>query len=97
MFHKIHFVTNDDDPREVMVETWPGDLTVHDGRAWHRVKASPLQGEASLRRSMYVPYVVDAYMPKDAETKTLAYMKVFDGIMKLRSRWARRQAQQAKL
>ncbi|MCB9695133.1 MAG: phytanoyl-CoA dioxygenase family protein, partial [Alphaproteobacteria bacterium] len=65
LFHKVHFVTNDDDPREVMVETWPGDLTVHDGRLWHRVKGSPHTGARSLRRSMYVPYVIDAWAPKD--------------------------------
>ena len=88
LFRKIHFYTNDDDPDEVMVETWPGDLTVHDGRMWHRVKASPNFGEKSVRHSMYVPYVVDAYQPKSEETKTLLYMRVFDAIMQWRSRRA---------
>ena len=92
VFHKVHFVSNDDDPREVMVETWPGDLTVHDGRAWHRVKSSPHIGERSLRRSMYVPYVIDAYQPKDAGSATNAYMRVFDGIMKMRGAVAKRRA-----
>lgn len=77
LFRKLHFVTNDDDPDEVMVETWPGDLTVHDGRMWHRVKGAP-QGRPLLRRSMYVPYVVDAYQPKTADTPTNLYMRVFD-------------------
>jgi hypothetical protein len=93
LFRKIHFVTQDDDPAEVMVETWPGDLTVHDGRAWHRVKASPKTGLASLRRSMYVPYVIDTYQPKDAQAKTNAYMRVFDGVMRAKGWWARRQAE----
>jgi hypothetical protein len=96
IFHKVHFVTNDDDPREVMVETWPGDLTVHDGRMWHRVKGSSHDGARSLRRSMYVPYVVDSYQPKDANTATNAYMKVFDGIMKLRGAVAKKRQQQAR-
>jgi phytanoyl-CoA hydroxylase len=95
VFHKIHFVTNDDDPNEIMVETWPGDLTVHDGRMWHRVKSSPHTGPRSLRRSMYVPYVVDAYQPKDASSKTNAYMKVFDRIMRVKSRLGRRRARKA--
>ncbi len=86
LFHKVHFVTNDDDPREVMVETWPGDLTVHDGRAWHRVKSSPHTGARSIRRSMYVPYVVDAYQPKHAGSGTKAYMKVFDKVMRAKGR-----------
>ena len=93
LFRKIHFVTNDDDPREVMVETWPGDLTVHDGRMWHRVKASPFTGVRSLRRSMYVPYVVDAYAPKDAAAKTNTYMRVFDKVMKAKGAMGRRRAQ----
>lgn len=95
LFHKIHFVTNDDDPAEVMVETWPGDLTVHDGRMWHRVKSSPFVGPRSLRRSMYIPYVIDAFAPKDADSKTNTYMKLFSGIMKVKGRLARRKARKA--
>jgi hypothetical protein len=95
LFRKLHFVTNDDDPDEIMVETWPGDLTVHDGRMWHRVKSSPFTGPRSLRRSMYVPYVVDDYAPKDADSKTNAYMKVFDKVMKVKTRLGRRRARKA--
>ncbi len=95
LFHKLHFVTNDDDPREVMVETWPGDLTVHDGRMWHRVKSSPFPGERSLRRSMYVPYVNDDYAPKGADAKTNTYMKVFDKVMGLKGALARRRQRRA--
>jgi hypothetical protein len=86
LFRKVHFVTDDDDPDEVMVETWPGDLTVHDGRMWHRVKASPHLGPRSLRRSLYVPYVVDAYAPKSPDAKTNTYMRLFDRVMKVRRR-----------
>jgi phytanoyl-CoA hydroxylase len=96
VFRKIHFVTNDDDPDEVMVETWPGDLTVHDGRAWHRVKSSPHTGPRSLRRSMYVPYVVDAYQPKDESSATPAYMRLFDAAMRLKSAAARRRARRSR-
>lgn len=92
LFHKIHFVTNDDDPREIMVQTWPGDLTVHDGRMWHRVKSSPFVGERSVRRSMYVPYVVDAYQPKDTDSKPAPYLRVFDLIMRLRGERSKRRA-----
>ncbi len=84
LFRKVHFVTDDDDPQELAVETWPGDLTVHDGRMWHRVKASPHTGRRSIRRSMYVPYVVDTYQPKDDSTPTNTYMRVFDRVMRLK-------------
>ncbi len=96
LLHKIHFVTNDDDPREVMVETWPGDLTVHDGRMWHRVKGSPFTGAPSLRRSMYVPYVVDDYAPKSQDAKTNTYMRVFDRIMRFKGALARRRHRRAR-
>ncbi|MEZ4320857.1 MAG: phytanoyl-CoA dioxygenase family protein [Myxococcota bacterium] len=95
LFRKVHFVTNDDDADEIMVETWPGDLTVHDGRMWHRVKSSPFTGPRSLRRSMYVPYVVDAYAPKDAGSKTNAYMRVFDRVMKVKGQLGKRRARKA--
>ncbi len=82
LFTKIHFVTQKPDPKEIPVETWPGDLTVHDGRMWHRVEGSPLTGWQSLRRSMYVPYVCDAYAPKSEDSPTPLYMRVFDTIMR---------------
>ena len=91
LFSKIHFVSSKADPDEIAVETWPGDLTVHDGRMWHRVEASPQVGWASLRRSMYVPYVCDAYQPKSEASATPAYMRLFDAIMRWRQKRARRQ------
>lgn len=84
LFSKVHFVTQTPDPKEVHVETWPGDLTVHDGRMWHRVETSTKQGWESLRRSMYVPYVCDAFQPKGEDSKPRLYHRLFDQIMKLR-------------
>lgn len=71
--HKPYFIDNTPDPNEVAVETEPGDLTVHDGRAWHRVEPSPIVGPESLRRTMYVPYLTDAYQPKSEDSKTPLY------------------------
>jgi len=70
---KAYFVDHRPDPREIAIETEPGDLTVHDGRAWHRVQGSPLSGPESLRRTMYVPYLTDAYAPKTERSPTPAY------------------------
>ena len=68
----------------------PFPAALDDCRAsWHRVQASPHTGWASLRRSMYVPYVVDAYRPKSEASATPAYMRLFDAIM----RWKRARAQ----
>lgn len=70
---KPYFVSHDVDPDEIAVETEPGDLTVHDGRTWHRVERCPHEGIRSLRRTCYVPYLTDAYSPKDEGSKTPFY------------------------
>jgi ectoine hydroxylase-related dioxygenase (phytanoyl-CoA dioxygenase family) len=70
------YYDNTPDPREIAVETEPGDLTVHDGRLWHRVEGSPFTGEKSLRRSMYVPYLTDEYQPKGEQSSTPLYHKL---------------------
>ncbi len=72
-FRKVYFVSHDADPSEICVETQPGDLTVHDGRTWHRVAQSQATGLASLRRSMYVPYLTGPYEPKSDASKTPPY------------------------
>lgn len=73
LFRKAYFVSNTPDANEVAIETLPGDLTVHDGQAWHRVERSPKVGPESLRRTMYVPYLTDAYDPKDESSATPPY------------------------
>jgi hypothetical protein len=73
LFRKVYFLSHSPDPREVAIETEPGDLTVHDGQAWHRVERSPIVGPESLRRTMYVPYLTDAYQPKDDASPTPPY------------------------
>jgi phytanoyl-CoA hydroxylase len=75
-FRKPYFVWHRDDPAEVCVETEPGDLTVHDGRLWHRVARSSHTGAASLRRSMYLPYLTGPYEPKSEDSPTPAYHRV---------------------
>jgi phytanoyl-CoA hydroxylase len=75
-FRKAYFVSHAPDPTEVCVETMPGDLTVHDGRLWHRVAQSPHTGLASLRRSMYLPYLTGPYEPKSDDSPTPAYHRV---------------------
>ena len=87
LLKKPYFVSHRPDPKEIVVHTDPGDLTVHDGRTWHRVAPSTKSGWDSLRVSMYVPYVTDAYQPKDDDTPPLLYHRVFDAVMRLRRRF----------
>jgi len=83
-FRKPYFVWHRPDAQEIAIETEPGDLTVHDGRTWHRVQQSPHAGLRSLRRSMYVPYLTDAYSPKGDASSTPIYHHVGRAL-----RWAK--------
>jgi phytanoyl-CoA hydroxylase len=73
LFGKKYFIDNNEDAREVGFDIEAGDLTVHDGRIWHRVQQSPNFGEASRRRVMYIPFVTGKYKPKDENSKTPFY------------------------
>jgi ectoine hydroxylase-related dioxygenase (phytanoyl-CoA dioxygenase family) len=66
IFGKWHFLDHRDDPREVILEADAGDLTFHDGRTWHRVGKAEKTGLASLRRTMYLPFLTGPYEPKCA-------------------------------
>ncbi|HTM19719.1 MAG TPA: phytanoyl-CoA dioxygenase family protein [Kofleriaceae bacterium] len=72
-FRKAYFLDHRPDPEEIAIETRPGDLTIHDGRLWHRVQQSPHSGARSLRRSMYLPYLTDAYQPKREDSPMPIY------------------------
>ena len=76
LFKKKYFVDHKPDPKEVGLDINAGDLTVHDGRLWHRVQQSPHYGEKSRRRVMYIPVVTGKYMPKDKNSKTPFYHKL---------------------
>jgi ectoine hydroxylase-related dioxygenase (phytanoyl-CoA dioxygenase family) len=76
LFRKKYFVDNDPDPKEIGFNIEAGDLTVHDGRLWHRVQRSPFFGEESRRRVMYIPIVTGAYKPKHANSPTPFYHKL---------------------
>jgi len=75
-FRKPYFVSHAADPDEVVIETRAGDLTVHDGRLWHRVAQSSRVGPTSLRRSMYVPYLTGPYEPKNETSPMPLYHRL---------------------
>lgn len=76
LFRKKYFVDNDPDPKEIGFNIEAGDLTVHDGRLWHRVQRSSFFGDESRRRVMYIPIVTGAYKPKHANSPTPFYHKL---------------------
>ncbi|MCW3467341.1 phytanoyl-CoA dioxygenase family protein [Chitinophaga nivalis] len=76
LFRKKYFIDNEPDKKEVGFNIEAGDLTVHDGRLWHRVQQSPFIGEKSRRRVMYIPIITGAYQPKNAHSPTPFYHKL---------------------
>jgi phytanoyl-CoA hydroxylase len=75
IFRKRYFKDTAPDKDEVGFAIKAGDLTIHDGRLWHRVQRSALVGDASRRRVMYIPVVCGKYSPKTAESPTPIYHK----------------------
>lgn len=76
LFRKKYFVDNNPDENEIGFDIEAGDLTIHDGRLWHRVQQSPFFGERSRRRVIYIPIVTGAYRPKDRNSPTPFYHKL---------------------
>lgn len=81
LFRKAHFINTEPDPDEVAIVPSAGDLTIHDGRLWHRVAKSSVVGEASRRRVIYIPIVTGKYEPKNENSPTLLYQR-FAGLLK---------------
>lgn len=81
LFRKKYFLDNNPDPNEVSVIPEAGDLTVHDGRLWHRVALSSVRGEESRRRVIYIPIIAGKYAPKNENSPTVFYQR-FIGILK---------------
>jgi ectoine hydroxylase-related dioxygenase (phytanoyl-CoA dioxygenase family) len=65
LFKKKYFINNKPDPDEAGIDIEAGDLTVHEGRIWHRVEESPYSGEQSRRRVMYFPFITGPCKPKN--------------------------------
>jgi ectoine hydroxylase-related dioxygenase (phytanoyl-CoA dioxygenase family) len=77
LFKKVYFVSHKPDKNEIGLNVEPGDLTVHDGRLWHRVARSPFIGEKSRRRVMYIPIITGKFIPRNENSKPLFYQRLF--------------------
>ncbi len=75
LFKKVYFISHKPDKKEIGLNVEAGDLTVHDGRLWHRVARSPFVGEKSRRRVMYVPILSGKFAPRDENSKPLFYQR----------------------
>jgi phytanoyl-CoA hydroxylase len=75
LFRKRYFLDHVEDKNEVAIIPHAGDLTVHDGRLWHRVAQSSITGEQSRRRVIYIPIIAGKYAPKTAKSPTVFYQR----------------------
>ncbi len=75
LFKKFYFISHKPDKSEIGLNVEPGDLTVHDGRLWHRVARSPFVGEKSRRRVMYIPIITGKFKPRTENSKPLFYQR----------------------
>jgi hypothetical protein len=73
---KIHFMDHAPDPEEYAIEAEAGDLTIHDGRLWHRVATATWTGEQSRRRVMYIPLMNGPVKLKDENSRPPLYLKL---------------------
>ena len=76
MFGKLYFLDHRTDRREVALTARKGDLTIHDGRLWHRTAQATVSGAPSRRRNMYMPYVVGPFIPKTEDSRTPLYHRL---------------------
>lgn len=81
LFRKRYFLDNRSDAQEVAIVPEAGDLTIHDGRLWHRVAQSSVIGEESRRRVIYLPIIAGKYEPKTEKSPTAFYQR-FAGLVK---------------
>lgn len=81
LFRKKYFLDNDADKNEIAITPEAGDLTIHDGRLWHRVAQSSVIGEESRRRVIYMPIIAGKFEPKHEDSPTAFYQR-FAGIVK---------------
>jgi len=70
---KLHFVDMAPDPNELAIETEAGDLTIHDGRMWHRTALATCYGDASERCVMYLPLMNGPIVRKTESSPTPFY------------------------
>ncbi len=70
---KIHFFDMEPDPNELAIETEAGDLTIHDGRIWHRTALAEVTGDASERCVTYLPIMDGPVIKKHEKSPTPVY------------------------
>lgn len=75
---KLAFADVKPDKNELNIETSPGDITIHDGRLWHRVSQN-----SRTRRVIYVSLLTGKAKEKNETSRNPMHMKIFISMRKL--------------
>ena len=76
---KLHIIGHAPDPNELIVEVAVGDLTIHDGRLWHRA-SGPTEALGHIRKTIYFPILCGPYAPKDENSKPPLYLRFMSNV-----------------
>jgi hypothetical protein len=73
---KLYFLDDRPDQHELAIEAEAGDLTIHDGRMWHRSALATTQGDASERCVSYLPFMEGPVKKKHEKSPTPVYFRL---------------------
>jgi Phytanoyl-CoA dioxygenase (PhyH) len=73
---KVHFMDDRPDPNELAITAEAGDLTIHDGRIWHRTALATVTGDASERCVSYLPLMDGPVKAKHEGSATPLYFRL---------------------
>ena len=76
LLRKAHFLDFAPDPDELAVTAEAGDLTIHDGRIWHRTALATAHGDASERCVSYLPLMEGPIKRKHEKSATPFYFRL---------------------
>lgn len=76
IMRKAHFLNDRPDPEELAITAEAGDLTIHDGRLWHRTALATLTGDASERCVSYLPLMDGPLKLKSEQSRTPFYFRL---------------------
>jgi ectoine hydroxylase-related dioxygenase (phytanoyl-CoA dioxygenase family) len=87
MFRKFHFLDHSADLQEYPVIAEAGDLTIHDGRLWHRVAQASVSGVESRRRVMYVPFIKGKVREKNESSSMPLLHRLYSAYFSFKKRY----------
>lgn len=79
LFRRGYIFDNKPDADELIVSVEPGDVTIHDGRMWHRA-AGPTVAVKGERKSLYFPILCGPVRKKSSESSVPFYLRFMSGL-----------------